>query len=240
MIRHDPLLIPGNEQIESMDENVKKYDSTGMFHWCPSKDIEKVILVGSALLLGTRHFFPTLFSPVTDVSCHKAPSEVDRALKHSVMRCLTCHLLYGVPVHRTFLVLIHMPFFKLPSSSIAVINCTMCFTGWVGKWGKKRDQHLQEKTVHVTFSFVLPFPLRPGARPPWLFWAVTWSCAYLEMWNLRWSVFGTLSCLCERATFTSMSWSTLCLSAHSSIWNGSGRRFTIFQRSPFYLWVLKY
>lgn len=48
LIRHDPLLIPGNEQIESMDENVKKYDSTGMFHWCPSKDIEKVILVGSA------------------------------------------------------------------------------------------------------------------------------------------------------------------------------------------------
>lgn len=44
--RHDPLLVPGNEQIESMDENVKKYDSTGMFHWCPSKDIERVILVG--------------------------------------------------------------------------------------------------------------------------------------------------------------------------------------------------
>lgn len=44
--RHDPLLIPGNEQIENMDANVKRYDSTGMFHWCPSKDIEKVILVG--------------------------------------------------------------------------------------------------------------------------------------------------------------------------------------------------
>lgn len=43
--RHDPLLIPGNEQIENMDMNVKRYDSTGMFHWCPSKDIEKVILV---------------------------------------------------------------------------------------------------------------------------------------------------------------------------------------------------
>lgn len=115
LIRHDPLLIPGNEQIESMDENIKKYDSTGMFHWCPSKDIEKVILVGSAPLLGTRHLSLTLFSLVTDVSCHRAPSEVDRALKHSVMRCLTCHLLYGGPVHRTFLVLIHMPFFKLLS-----------------------------------------------------------------------------------------------------------------------------
>uniref|UniRef100_A0A3B5RFA5 BK channel n=1 Tax=Xiphophorus maculatus TaxID=8083 RepID=A0A3B5RFA5_XIPMA len=44
MSRHDPLLIPGNEQIENMDMNVKRYDSTGMFHWCPSKEIEKVIL----------------------------------------------------------------------------------------------------------------------------------------------------------------------------------------------------
>ncbi|XP_029377145.1 calcium-activated potassium channel subunit alpha-1a isoform X2 [Echeneis naucrates] len=48
MSRHDPLLIPGNEQIENMDMNVKRYDSTGMFHWCPSKDIEKVILVSGA------------------------------------------------------------------------------------------------------------------------------------------------------------------------------------------------
>lgn len=48
--RHDPLLIPGNEQIENMDMNVKRYDSTGMFHWCPSKEIEKVILVSGARL----------------------------------------------------------------------------------------------------------------------------------------------------------------------------------------------
>ncbi|KAF4090278.1 hypothetical protein AMELA_G00050060 [Ameiurus melas] len=47
VMRHDPLLIPGNEQIENMDVNVKRYDSTGMFHWCPSKDIEKVILTRS-------------------------------------------------------------------------------------------------------------------------------------------------------------------------------------------------
>eukprot|EP00063_Salmo_salar_P092763 XP_014067598.1 PREDICTED: calcium-activated potassium channel subunit alpha-1-like isoform X2 [Salmo salar] len=47
MMRHDPLLMPGNEQIENMDMNVKKYDSTGMFHWCQSKDIEKVILTRS-------------------------------------------------------------------------------------------------------------------------------------------------------------------------------------------------
>lgn len=31
--------------MDSMDENVKKYDSTGMFHWCPSIDIERVVLV---------------------------------------------------------------------------------------------------------------------------------------------------------------------------------------------------
>ena len=43
--RHDPLLIPGNDQIDNMDSNVKKYDSTGMFHWCAPKEIEKVILV---------------------------------------------------------------------------------------------------------------------------------------------------------------------------------------------------
>lgn len=29
--------------------NVKRYDSTGMFHWCPSKEIEKVILVSGIL-----------------------------------------------------------------------------------------------------------------------------------------------------------------------------------------------
>ncbi|XP_043993311.1 calcium-activated potassium channel subunit alpha-1a isoform X14 [Gambusia affinis] len=47
MSRHDPLLIPGNEQIENMDMNIKRYDSTGMFHWSPSKEIEKVILTRS-------------------------------------------------------------------------------------------------------------------------------------------------------------------------------------------------
>uniref|UniRef100_A0A2K5P702 Calcium-activated potassium channel subunit alpha-1 n=1 Tax=Cercocebus atys TaxID=9531 RepID=A0A2K5P702_CERAT len=45
LMRHDPLLIPGNDQIDNMDSNVKKYDSTGMFHWCAPKEIEKVILV---------------------------------------------------------------------------------------------------------------------------------------------------------------------------------------------------
>uniref|UniRef100_A0A8C9YE13 Calcium-activated potassium channel subunit alpha-1 n=1 Tax=Sander lucioperca TaxID=283035 RepID=A0A8C9YE13_SANLU len=64
--RHDPLLIPGNEQIESMDDNVKKYDSTGMFHWCPSKDIEKVILTRSeaAMTVLSGHVVVCIFGDV--------------------------------------------------------------------------------------------------------------------------------------------------------------------------------
>ncbi|XP_061420870.1 calcium-activated potassium channel subunit alpha-1 isoform X2 [Lethenteron reissneri] len=47
VIRHDLLAIPGTEKAEDMDCNIKKYDSTGMFHWCPSRDIERVILTRS-------------------------------------------------------------------------------------------------------------------------------------------------------------------------------------------------
>ncbi|KAF7665481.1 hypothetical protein LDENG_00141610 [Lucifuga dentata] len=66
IMRHDPLLIPGNDQIESMDENVKKYDSTGMFHWCQSKDIEKVILTRSeaAMTVLSGHVVVCIFGDV--------------------------------------------------------------------------------------------------------------------------------------------------------------------------------
>ncbi|XP_039629125.1 calcium-activated potassium channel subunit alpha-1a isoform X16 [Polypterus senegalus] len=66
MMRHDPLLIPGNEQIENIDANVKKYDSTGMFHWCPSKDIEKVILTRSeaAMTVLSGHVVVCIFGDV--------------------------------------------------------------------------------------------------------------------------------------------------------------------------------
>ncbi|XP_036937131.1 calcium-activated potassium channel subunit alpha-1-like isoform X3 [Acanthopagrus latus] len=66
IMRHDPLLIPGNEQIESMDENIKKYDSTGMFHWCQSKDIEKVILTRSeaAMTVLSGHVVVCIFGDV--------------------------------------------------------------------------------------------------------------------------------------------------------------------------------
>ncbi|XP_028844193.1 calcium-activated potassium channel subunit alpha-1a isoform X11 [Denticeps clupeoides] len=67
MMRHDPLLIPGNEQIEDMDVNVKRYDSTGMFHWCPSKDIEKVILTRSeaSMTVLSGHVVVCIFGDVT-------------------------------------------------------------------------------------------------------------------------------------------------------------------------------
>ncbi|KAM8877580.1 calcium-activated potassium channel subunit alpha-1-like isoform X2 [Synchiropus splendidus] len=66
ILRHDPLLVPGSEQIESMDENVKKYDSTGMFHWCPSKDIEKVVLTRSeaAMTVLSGHVVVCIFGDV--------------------------------------------------------------------------------------------------------------------------------------------------------------------------------
>uniref|UniRef100_A0AAY4A8F2 Calcium-activated potassium channel subunit alpha-1 n=1 Tax=Denticeps clupeoides TaxID=299321 RepID=A0AAY4A8F2_9TELE len=66
MIRHDPLLIPGHDQMETMDDNVKKYDSTGMFHWCPSKDIEKVILTRSeaAMTVLSGHVVVCIFGDV--------------------------------------------------------------------------------------------------------------------------------------------------------------------------------
>uniref|UniRef100_A0A8C2JMV9 Calcium-activated potassium channel subunit alpha-1 n=1 Tax=Cyprinus carpio TaxID=7962 RepID=A0A8C2JMV9_CYPCA len=67
MMRHDPLLIPGNEQIENMDASVKRYDSTGMFHWCPSKDIEKAILTRSeaSMTVLSGHVVVCIFGDVT-------------------------------------------------------------------------------------------------------------------------------------------------------------------------------
>ncbi|XP_043087133.1 calcium-activated potassium channel subunit alpha-1 isoform X8 [Puntigrus tetrazona] len=66
IIRHDPLLFPGHDQMETMDENIKKYDSTGMFHWCPSKDIEKVILTRSeaAMTVLSGHVVVCIFGDV--------------------------------------------------------------------------------------------------------------------------------------------------------------------------------
>ncbi|XP_041124279.1 calcium-activated potassium channel subunit alpha-1-like isoform X4 [Polyodon spathula] len=66
MRRHDPLHIPENEQVENIDANVKKYDSTGMFHWCPSKDIEKAILTRSeaAMTVLSGHVVVCIFGDV--------------------------------------------------------------------------------------------------------------------------------------------------------------------------------
>uniref|UniRef100_A0A8D2LYR3 Calcium-activated potassium channel subunit alpha-1 n=1 Tax=Varanus komodoensis TaxID=61221 RepID=A0A8D2LYR3_VARKO len=67
LMRHDPLLIPGNEQVDNMDCNVKKYDSTGMFHWCPAKEIDKVILTRSeaAMTVLSGHVVVCIFGDVT-------------------------------------------------------------------------------------------------------------------------------------------------------------------------------
>ncbi|XP_078659844.1 calcium-activated potassium channel subunit alpha-1-like isoform X41 [Branchiostoma floridae x Branchiostoma belcheri] len=36
--------LPNNDEARDLDCDTKKYDSTGMFHWCPSRDLEKAIL----------------------------------------------------------------------------------------------------------------------------------------------------------------------------------------------------
>nr|XP_033796745.1 calcium-activated potassium channel subunit alpha-1 isoform X3 [Geotrypetes seraphini] len=68
MMRHDPLLMSGNDQIDNMDSSsVKKYDSTGMFHWCPAKEMEKVILTRSeaAMTVLSGHVVVCIFGDVT-------------------------------------------------------------------------------------------------------------------------------------------------------------------------------
>ncbi|XP_055031558.1 calcium-activated potassium channel subunit alpha-1a isoform X10 [Misgurnus anguillicaudatus] len=67
IIRHDLLLITGHDhQMETMDENIKKYDSTGMFHWCPSKEIERVVLTRSeaAMTVLSGHVVVCIFGDV--------------------------------------------------------------------------------------------------------------------------------------------------------------------------------
>ncbi|XP_061613201.1 calcium-activated potassium channel subunit alpha-1-like isoform X2 [Phyllopteryx taeniolatus] len=66
IIRHDLLPISLNKQMESVDKNVKKYDSTGMFHWCPSKDIEKVVLtrIEAAMTVLSGHVVVCIFGDV--------------------------------------------------------------------------------------------------------------------------------------------------------------------------------
>ncbi|XP_077115546.1 calcium-activated potassium channel subunit alpha-1 isoform X17 [Ranitomeya variabilis] len=68
MMRHDPLLMAGNDQIDNMDSSsVKKYDSTGMFHWCPAKEMEKVLLTRSeaAMTVLSGHVVVCIFGDVS-------------------------------------------------------------------------------------------------------------------------------------------------------------------------------
>ncbi|KAM4031752.1 calcium-activated potassium channel subunit alpha-1 isoform 12-T12 [Anomaloglossus baeobatrachus] len=67
-MRHDPLLMAGNDQIDNMDSSsVKRYDSTGMFHWCPAKEMEKVLLTRSeaAMTVLSGHVVVCIFGDVT-------------------------------------------------------------------------------------------------------------------------------------------------------------------------------
>ncbi|XP_063814766.1 calcium-activated potassium channel subunit alpha-1 isoform X10 [Pseudophryne corroboree] len=68
MTRHDPMLMAGSDQIDNMDSSsVKKYDSTGMFHWCPGKEMEKVLLTRSeaAMTVLSGHVVVCIFGDVT-------------------------------------------------------------------------------------------------------------------------------------------------------------------------------
>ncbi|XP_068111522.1 calcium-activated potassium channel subunit alpha-1 isoform X10 [Hyperolius riggenbachi] len=68
LMRHDPLLMAANDQIDNMDSSsVKRYDSTGMFHWCPAKEMEKVLLTRSeaAMTVLSGHVVVCIFGDVT-------------------------------------------------------------------------------------------------------------------------------------------------------------------------------
>lgn len=47
--------------------SVKRYDSTGMFHWCPSKDIEKVILVSGTTTAKPLKYYAYLTYAIQNV-----------------------------------------------------------------------------------------------------------------------------------------------------------------------------
>uniref|UniRef100_A0A8C5PN04 Calcium-activated potassium channel subunit alpha-1 n=1 Tax=Leptobrachium leishanense TaxID=445787 RepID=A0A8C5PN04_9ANUR len=67
-MRHDPLLMSANDQIDNMDSSsIKRYDSTGMFHWSPPKEMEKVLLTRSeaAMTVLSGHVVVCIFGDVT-------------------------------------------------------------------------------------------------------------------------------------------------------------------------------
>ncbi|XP_076854591.1 calcium-activated potassium channel subunit alpha-1-like [Brachyhypopomus gauderio] len=51
---------------ETIDENEKKYDSTGMFHWCPPREIEKAVLTRSeaSMTVANGHVVVCVFGDV--------------------------------------------------------------------------------------------------------------------------------------------------------------------------------
>uniref|UniRef100_A0A4W4HRR4 BK channel n=2 Tax=Electrophorus electricus TaxID=8005 RepID=A0A4W4HRR4_ELEEL len=61
-------LSPQNSRqpLDTIDDSVKRYDSTGMFHWCPPRDIEKAVLTRSeaAMTVVTGHVVVCIFGDV--------------------------------------------------------------------------------------------------------------------------------------------------------------------------------
>lgn len=80
-------------------------------------------------------------------------------------------------------------------------------------------------------------PCRPGAKPPWRYWAAMWWSVYLGMSRPLWWGCETWWCLWEPAISITTSLSLLCSWARWITCGGSGRLYTTSPKSPSYLWV---
>uniref|UniRef100_A0A4W4HM64 BK channel n=1 Tax=Electrophorus electricus TaxID=8005 RepID=A0A4W4HM64_ELEEL len=61
----EPLLV-SSQPVDTMDDNVKRFDSTGMFHWCPSRDIDMAVLTRSeaSMTVVSGHVVVCIFGDV--------------------------------------------------------------------------------------------------------------------------------------------------------------------------------
>uniref|UniRef100_A0A4W4HIQ2 BK channel n=1 Tax=Electrophorus electricus TaxID=8005 RepID=A0A4W4HIQ2_ELEEL len=55
-----------SQPVDTMDDNVKRFDSTGMFHWCPSRDIDMAVLTRSeaSMTVVSGHVVVCIFGDV--------------------------------------------------------------------------------------------------------------------------------------------------------------------------------
>lgn len=105
------------------------------------------------LLLRSEHVICPRHLPrpsVTDASRHAAPSEVDRALKHFVMSCWTCHLLDGAVFIKHFLFSCICHFSNYGHSPV------LPWTGWyilLGEQPRRETTNIFTKEDPVLQSF---------------------------------------------------------------------------------------